>query len=266
MLPAPARAWKNEPVRLVSLCPSITESLAALGLADQLVGVTRYCVHPREALAGVTRVGGTKNPDIAAIRAAKPDLVLCNAEENRREDVEALAREFAVDVSFPKRVADVPALLRHFGRLTGRRADAEMWAARIEEELRGLESRSRSSFRYAYLIWRDPWMTVSGDTYVSDLFRRVGGRNAFEKKGAGTHDYPTVSELEVVEASPDLLVLPDEPYRFTEKDAAFWRGKLSAGPRIVLVKGDDFSWHGTRTLRGLAAAGQLARQLTESPA
>lgn len=252
-------------VRLVSLCPSITESLAALGLAGELVGVTRYCVHPRAALAGVARVGGTKNPDFAAIRAAKPDLVFCNAEENRREDVETLAREFTVDVSLPRRAADVPNLLRHFGRLTGRGSAAEMWALRIEEELRGLEARARSSFRFAYLIWRDPWMTVGGDTYVSDLFRRVGGRNAFEKKGAGTHDYPTVSEQEVVDARPDLLVLPDEPYRFAEKDAEFWRGKLPAS-RVVLVRGDDFSWHGTRTLRGLGAAGRVARQLTESPA
>jgi len=264
MLPAPGRAWKNLRVRLVSLCPSITETLAALGLAGDLVGVTRYCVHPRERLAGVTRVGGTKNPDLAAIRAAKPDLVFCNAEENRREDVEALAREFTVDVSYPRRVAEIPDLLRHLGRLTGKRGDAEMWAARIEQELLGLEGRSRPSFRFAYLIWRDPWMTVGGDTYVSDLFRRVGGRNAFEKKGAGSHDYPEVGEKEVVAARPDLLVLPDEPYRFREKDAAFWRGKLPASSRVVLVSGDDFCWHGVRTLRGIVAAGQLARYAAEA--
>ncbi len=266
MLPAPARAWKNPRVRLVSLCPSITESLAALGLADDLVGVTRYCVHPAEALRRVPRMGGTKNPNLAAIRDAKPDLVFCNAEENRPEDVEALSRDLAVDVSHPRTVGEIPALLRHFGRLTGRGTDAEMWAARIEEELRGLEGRSRPSFRFVYLVWRDPWMTVSGDTYVSDLFRRVGGRNAFEKKGAGSHDYPTIAEEEVVVARPDLLVLPDEPYRFGDTDAAYWRGRLPSGSRVVLVRGEDFCWHGTRTLRGLVAAGQLARQIAEGPA
>ena len=251
-------------MRLVSLCPSITESLAALGAAGDLVGVTRYCIHPKEALRGVPRVGGTKNPDLAAIRAARPDLVFCNAEENRSEDIEALRRDFTVDVSLPRRVADIPELLRHFGALTGRGDNAEMWASRIEEEMRGLEGRSRPSFRFVYLIWRDPFMTVSGDTYVSDLFRRVGGRNAFEKKGAGTHDYPTVAEEEVVNEGPDLLVLPDEPYRFGEKDAAFWRDRLPATSRVVLVRGDDFCWHGTRTLRGLVAAGQLTRQLAEA--
>ena len=171
-----------------------------------------------------------------------------------------------MDVSLPRRAADVPDLLRHFGEVTGRRADAEMWARRIEEELRGLEGRSRPSFRFVYLVWRDPWMTVGGDTYISDLLRRVGGLNAFEKKGAGTHDYPTVTEKEVLAERPDLLVLPDEPYRFGEKDAAYWRDRLPAPSRVVLVKGDDFCWHGTRTLRGIVAAGQLARQLSESPA
>lgn len=251
-------------MRLVSLCPSITESLATLGAAADLVGITRYCVHPKEAVRSVPRVGGTKNPDFPAIRAAKPEIVFCNAEENRAEDIERLRQEFTVDVSLPRRVAEVPELLRHFGRLTGRKGNAEMWALRIEEELRGLEGRSRPSFRFVYLVWRDPWMTVGGDTYISDLFRRVGGRNAFEKKGSGAHDYPTVTEADVLAERPDLLVLPDEPYRFGEKDAAFWRAKLPAS-RVVLVKGDDFCWHGIRTLRGIVAAGQLARQLSESP-
>jgi ABC-type Fe3+-hydroxamate transport system substrate-binding protein len=251
-------------VRLLSLCPSITETLVTLGSARDLVGVTRYCVHPKEALREVPRVGGTKNPDFRAIRAARPEIIFCNAEENRTEDIELLRREFNVDVSLPRRVADVPDLLRHFGRLTDRNTDAEMWARRIEEELRGLEGRARPSFRFVYLVWRDPWMTVGGDTYVSDLFRRVGGRNAFEKKGLGTQDYPAVGEADVLAERPDLLVLPDEPYRFGEKDAAFWRGRLPSS-RVVVVRGEDFCWHGVRTLRGIVAAGQLARPLSESP-
>src|SRR5674476_98509 len=91
-----------------------------MGLADALRGVTRYCTHPKEALAGIPRVGGTKDPDLEAIRALRPDLVFCNSEENRGEDIELLGREFRVDVSHPRTVAEIPALLRHFGRLTGR--------------------------------------------------------------------------------------------------------------------------------------------------
>lgn len=245
-------------MRIVSLCPSITESLVEFGLKEELVGVTRYCVHPREAVAGIPKMGGTKNPDVAAIRAARPDLVFLNAEENRREDIEALSRDLAVDVSHPRRVADVPPLLRHFGRLTSRGAEAENWARRIDEEKDRLESGPRDPFRFVYLIWKAPWMTVGGATYTSDLLRTVGGLNTFEEKYRGAPDYPEAGEDEIVAAHPDILLLPDEPHRFGEVDAAWWRGRLP-GTRVLRVAGDDFCWHGVRTLRGLAAASPLGR-------
>jgi ABC-type Fe3+-hydroxamate transport system substrate-binding protein len=258
-------------VRLVSLCPSITESLAALGAAGDLVGVTRYCVHPKDELKDVPRVGGTKNPDLAAIRAAKPDLVFCNAEENRGEDIAALRREFAVDVSHPRTVAEIPALLRRFGTVTGRTGESEKISLKVEEALERVEEETRQSvnarFRFVYLIWKDPWMTVGPRTYVADLLRRVGGRLALEESpGAGARDYPETSENAILLSRPDVLILPDEPYPFARKDATFWRERLPAACRIVVVKGDDFCWHGVRTLRGLDAAVRLVRRLSESPA
>ena len=263
-------------MRIVSLCPSITESLAALGLAESLAGVTRYCIHPREALAGVPRVGGTKNPDLAAIRDLKPDLVFCNSEENREEDVETLKREFVVDVSHPRTVAEIPALLRHFGALTGKEEQAEEISLKVEEALGRVEEEarhgagglsraggggpSRTSFRFVYLIWKDPWMTVGPRTYVTDLLRRVGGSLSLEESSdAGASDYPVTTEDAIVAARPDVLILPDEPYRFRERDAAFWRQRLPVSTRVVLVSGDDFCWHGVRTLRGLDAAAALGR-------
>ncbi len=261
-------------MRLVSLCPSITESLAVLGLAGELVGITRYCVHPRAALEGVPRVGGTKNPDLAAIRAARPDLVFCNAEENRREDVEAFAREFAVDVSHPRTVGEVPALLRHFGALTGREKESEEISSKVEEAARRVDEEQGKSgggaeprFRYVYLIWKNPLMTVGPRTYVADLLRRVGGALSLEdSRENGRSDYPVTSEDAILKARPDVLILPDEPYPFSENDAKRWRGRLTAATRVFCVPGDDFCWHGARTVRGLAAAGQLARQLAGSPA
>ena len=130
-------------VRLLSLCPSITESLATLGAARDLVGITRYCAHPKEALRDVPRVGGTKNPDFAAIRALRPEIVFCNAEENRTEDIEALRREFVVDVSHPRTVAEVPALLRHFGAVAGKRDESERISLKVEEALERVEVETR---------------------------------------------------------------------------------------------------------------------------
>jgi iron complex transport system substrate-binding protein len=250
-------------VRIVSLCPSITESLVAMGLADALVGVTRYCIHPKEALAGIPRVGGTKGPDLEAIRAAKPDLVFCNGEENRAEDIDLLKREFPVDVTHPRTVAEIPALLRHFGRLTGREEESEKISLKVEEALGRVES--RLGFRYVYLIWKDPWMTIGPRTYIRDLLRVVGGANCLEGEESGGSDYPTFSESEIIVSSPDVLILPDEPYRFRERDAAFWRERLP-GSRVILVSGDDFCWHGARTLRGLEAAAALAGGLAPTAA
>ncbi|HEY3349113.1 MAG TPA: helical backbone metal receptor [Thermoanaerobaculia bacterium] len=257
-------------MRLLSLCPSITESLAALGAAGDLVGITRYCVHPQEALKDVPRVGGTKNPDFAAIRAAKPDLVFCNAEENRGEDIAALRSEFAVDVSHPRTVAEIPALLRHFGAVAEKRRESEEISLKVEEALERAEEEARltgSRFRFVYLIWKDPWMTVGPRTYVADLLRRVGGSLSLEESSdADAPDYPATSENAILLSRPDVLILPDEPYPFTGKDEAFWRERLPAACRVVRVEGDDFCWHGVRTVRGLDAAARLARQLSSSPA
>lgn len=256
-------------MRLVSLCPSITESLAALGLAGDLVGITRYCAHPKEALLGVPRVGGTKNPDLAAIRAARPDLVFCNAEENRKEDIVALSQEFRVDVSHPRTVGEIPALLRRFGTLTGREEESEKISSKVEEaqervegEARQRAGRASGRFSFVYLIWKDPWMTVGPRTYVADLLRRVGGSPSLEESSTPpVSDYPVASENGILLSRPDVVILPDEPYPFRERDAKFWRERLPASCRVLLVSGDDFCWHGVRTLRGLAAAEGLARHV-----
>jgi iron complex transport system substrate-binding protein len=249
-------------VRIVSLCPSITESLVAMGLENELVGVTRYCVHPREVTSCLLKVGGTKDPDLAAVRALRPDLVFMNAEENRREDIEALARDFSVDVSHPRKVAEVPPLLRRFGRLTGREKEAEEISSKVEEGIERIE-RGRlalPAFRYTYLVWKEPWMIAGPRTYVADLLRIAGGTSSLEEEGRPESDYPTTDESSILASCPEVLLLPDEPYRFREKHAASWRGLLPA-TKVLLVPGDDWCWHGVRTLRGLGAADVLAASM-----
>ncbi len=242
-------------MRIVSLCPSITESLVALGLGGSLVGVTRYCVHPREALAGVPRVGGTKNPDLAAIAALGPDLVFCNAEENRDADVAELSKGHRVDVSHPTRVADVPPLLRRLGELTGTGEVAERWAREVEEKLAA--ARAGRPVPFAYLIWKGPWMAAAAGTYISDLLETFGGVNVFP---AADGPWPATGEVQLAALAPELLVLPDEPFPFGGADRALWKGILPAA-QVSLVPGEDFCWHGVRTLRGLDAAGALLREV-----
>lgn len=239
-------------MRLVSLCPSITETLVAFGLRDALVGVTRYCVSPREAVAGLPRVGGTKDPDLAAIEALGPDLVLANEEESRAADLAALSRVHRVDVTHPRSPSEVPALLRHLGAVAGAPEAGELWAGRVEERLAALAP--PRPFSFACLVWKGPFMAAAAGTYLSGLLELPGGANVFDDAG---RPYPVVTEDEVVARRPGLLVLPDEPYRFREADRAFWEGLLP-GARVVLAPGEDLCWHGVRTLRGLDVAAALA--------
>src|ERR1700693_1014322 len=173
------------PRRVVSLCPSITETLVAIGGLKRLAAATRYCVRPKGMLWGLPRIGGTKDPDISRILALKPDLVFVNEEENRIEDVRALEEAgVEVDVTFPRTVSEVPEAIRRWGSRMGEgsESEAETLARRIEEEERALEAESPGApFLYAYWIWKDPWMTISDDTYVADLLRLAGGVNVFRR-------------------------------------------------------------------------------------
>ncbi len=245
------------PRRIVSLCPSITETLVAIGGLSRLAGVTRFCVRPEGLLWGLPRIGGTKNPDVRRILDLAPDLVFANQEENRIEDVEALrAAGVEVNVSFPKTVAEVPGAIRGWGERIEETSEAEALAARIESEIAALEREPLAgSFRYAYWIWRTPWMTVSGDTYVSDLLRLAGGVNVF---GSEPDRYPESSPGESLARGATVHFFPSEPYPFREEKHGEEIAKLfGEHSRRLFVAGDDFCWHGVRTLHGLRAASKL---------
>jgi ABC-type Fe3+-hydroxamate transport system substrate-binding protein len=240
------------PRRVVSLCPSITETLVEIGARDALVAATRYCTRPKGVLRGLSRIGGTKDPDVARILELAPDLVFVNEEENRRQDVEAIrAAGVPVDVSFPRRVGDVPADVRRWGNLLGgaAAAEADRLAARLEAELAALRETPARAVRYIYWIWKEPWMTVSDDTYVADLLRLAGGENAY---GTDTARYPVTTPEEARRRRPDAHLFPDEPYAFREgRHAAEMARTFGRGPRLVFLAGDDCCWHGFRTLAGL---------------
>jgi ABC-type Fe3+-hydroxamate transport system substrate-binding protein len=238
--------------RVVSLCPSLSETLVELGVVP--VGVTRYCNRPRDVLRRVSKVGGTKNPDLDRIRLLAPDLVVANAEENRAEDVAELRREFPVHVSMPRRVADVPGMVRDLGRAVGRPAEADRLAAEIEATATDPPA---TKFRFAYFIWKSPWMSVSDDTYVSDLLRYAGGTNVF---GPARVRYPEVTPGQVAAAAPDVLFFPSEPFPFSEGHRRELEAAFGRKTPIEFIDGDDCCWHGARTRDGLRLMGELAHR------
>jgi ABC-type Fe3+-hydroxamate transport system substrate-binding protein len=248
------------PQRIVSLVPSLTESLFALGLGARVVGVTEWCVHPAEGVAPLPKVGGTKSPDLAAIRALAPDLVIANQEENRRRDVEGLeAAGLRVWLTYPRTVAEGAALLGELAELgatpAARAAVAAPVLAAVAEALRTQPAERTAVF---CPIWREPWMAVGGDTYADDLLSLCGGRNVFGARGG--RRYPRVTEDEIVAAAPEVVLLPDEPYAFgAEDEAELRRLPLPAAKngRIHRIDGTWVSWYGPRIRPALRAIRSL---------
>jgi ABC-type Fe3+-hydroxamate transport system substrate-binding protein len=259
--------------RIVSLVPSLTEALFELGLGDRVVGVTEWCVHPHDDVAKVPKIGGTKTPDLAAIRALAPDLVIANHEENRRRDVERLQQAgVPVWVTYPRTVHEGARLL---AEIAGLGATEERFRAVVEPVLAAVAAAeaapSSAAVRVFCPIWKNPWMTVGGDTYAHDLIRLCGGANVFAEQG--DRRYPLVSEEEIVRAAPEVVLLPDEPYRFDDRDShelQGWDLPAARDRRIHLIDGTWVSWYGPRirgaieTLRGIFGTGSVSDSATGS--
>ena len=242
-------------MRVVSLCPSTTELVFALGRGDALVGRTKFCIHPADRVAAVPSVGGTKDPRLDRILALAPDLVLLNEEENRREDAEALAAAgVPLHVSFPRDALQTAAMVRALGRALDAAPAAEAIAADIERRSARVRAAAagRAPVRFAYLIWRRPWMGVGADTFVDALLAQAGGANVLAGGAVAGARYPEVAAAALAAANPDVVLLSSEPFPFADRHA----DELAAATglpraRFRLVDGELLSWHGARTPAGV---------------
>lgn len=236
-------------MRIVSLVPSLSELVCYLGAGRCLVGRTRFCEEPREELELVESLGGTKDPDLERLMDLSPDLILMNEEENRREDHEVLTGAgLRCETFLPRTVDDVPEMIRRVGALLERSPEAETLGSAIEQRAERVRSRGRGrGKRFAYMIWRKPWMSAGTSTYISSLFEAAGAVNAISSEG-----YPEISVGSLARARPDSVLLSSEPYPFREPH----REELAIGAgidasRIHLVDGRILSWHGSSTLEAL---------------
>lgn len=225
-------------MRVVSLVPSATETLLALGVTP--IACTRFCEQPR-----IAAVGGTKDPEVAQISLLKPDLVVVNDEENRLEDVERLRKlGLAVHEMSPRSVAEVGPAVAALASAVGTEVPEPFgpatWAAWLEDRRRQRKGEPRRTF---VLVWRRPWMTLAGDTYGSSLLHLLGCFNVFTGRGVR---YPMVELEEAAGRSPDLVLLPTEPYPFKERHVAEVTAGIP-GAEVAIVDGQDLFWWGIRT-------------------
>jgi len=235
------------PPRIVSLVPSITELLCDLDLADALVGRTGFCIHPKDTLKRIPKVGGTKDVDLAAVQRLAPTHVIVNVDENTRETADAL-RAFvpSIVVTHPLAPQDNPPLYRLLGGIFERAAEAERLCVAFDEAYAETQTAADRAERVLYLIWREPWMTVSRDTYISRMLALYGWKTW---PAASAQRYPTL-ELENCRGRIDRVLLSSEPYPFRDKHLLEARRLLPRVP-VDLVDGEMVSWYGSRAIAGL---------------
>lgn len=240
------------PLRIVSLVPSQTELLFDLGMQKQVAGVTKFCIYPPAARQSASIIGGTKNFDFAKIKAARPDLIIGNKEENYQEGIAQLERHFPVWLSDIASLAEALDMIHRLGDLTGKSHLAEPLAAEIKHSFDQLRLTATDLPLAAYFIWRKPYMVAASGTFIDDMLRRAGFRNAFASLGR----YPEVTPEQLARAAPAHIFLSSEPYPFGEKHVAEFQ-KICPTARIQVVDGELFSWYGSRLRLSAAYFQQL---------
>ena len=224
-------------MKVISLVPSITEALFDLGLTEnKIIGRTKFCIHPEDKVKNVEIIGGTKNLNIEKIKALKPDLILANKEENVKEQVEILMKDFKVIVYNTETIEDNYYLVKSLGLLFNKEERAQIFNLKIYEVLN--EAKINSKIKAAYLIWKNPYMTVGSDTFIHNILTEIGFENIFKNQTR----YPEIQIEDLAEA--DVIMLSSEPFPFKEKHIVELK-EFYPEKKIIIVDGEAFSWYGT---------------------
>lgn len=234
------------PKRIVSIVPSQTELLFDLGLDAQVVGITKFCVHPHDWFRNKERVGGTKQLNIEKIIALQPDLIIANKEENLQAQIEEeLAPLFPVWVSDIQNLDDSLQMIQQVGLLVDKEEQANSLARDIASGFSAFNAATAPK-RVAYFIWRDPWMSIGGDTFINNMIEMIGWTNVL----ANEQRYPEISLEQLATYYPEVILLSSEPFPFKEKHIAEVKAVLP-DVEVLLVDGEMFSWYGSRLIKAI---------------
>ena len=239
-------------MKIISLVPSITETLFDFGLTpDEVIGRTKFCIHPADSVGNVAMIGGTKNLNIAKIKALKPDLIIANKEENEKLDVEELMKDFKVWVTDIETLEDNQEFISELGA----RLNKQALALDINQKINAvfIDCKVSHQRKVAYLIWKNPYMTVGSDTFINQILEKLGFENLFKDQKR----YPEVWVEELQAA--DVIFLSSEPFPFQQKHIDELQLQLP-GKEIILVDGEAFSWFGSHLMK----AGDFFKKLSQT--
>ncbi len=236
------------PQRIISIVPSQTELLFDLGLDNEVIGITKFCIHPIEKFAAKTKIGGTKKLLIEKIRDLKPDLIIGNKEENTQNEIEFLMQELPVWMSDINNLDDAVASITQIGELVNREPEAAYLNHLINigfKDLQNLALIKGIDQSVAYLIWKDPYMCAGKSTFIDDVLRRIGLNNIIK-----CNRYPEVTIPELQKYNPNLIFLSSEPYPFNKNHIEDIKQALP-NSKVILVDGEMFSWYGSRLVKAI---------------
>lgn len=233
---------KDKPKRIISLVPSQSEYLWDLGLREELVGITTFCVHPEDMFRSIERVGGTKKLNLEKIRRLKPDLVIGNKEENERSQVELLQKEFPVWMSDIYTFEDAFNMMKSLGEIFEKKKEAQLILEYLKKSLAGVKNIFAQQ-KIAYFIWNDPYMFAAKNTFIDHVLHHLGFENSLNR----WQRYPELDEETLKKINPEFCFLSSEPFPFKEKHVAELQ-KILPDSKIMIVDGEVFSWYGTRLL------------------
>ncbi|OYU95322.1 MAG: cobalamin-binding protein [Bacteroidetes bacterium B1(2017)] len=232
------------PKRIISLVPSQTEYLYALGLTDEVIAQTLFCIHPAQMHQAKPRVGGTKNLNLQKIRELKPDLIIGNKEENTKAQIEELSQEFPIYMSDINCLEDAIEMMQQIGVLVNRQLESKRICDKIQANFQALV-RTETPKTCLYLIWREPWMAAGSNTFIGDMMAKIGLKNLVLER------YPSITQEWLTENQPDLIFLSSEPYPFKTKHIEELQSHCPHA-KIQLVDGELFSWYGSRLIQSRA--------------
>jgi len=251
---------KDFPKRIISLVPSQSELLFYLLDSEIVVGVTRFCIHPKESFLKTTKIGGTKDFDFEKIEALKPDLIIGNKEENYKEGIQKLSEKYPVWMSDINTLDDALHMIKQVGKLVNKPQKAQLLAEQISNKFHMLNEslKPKSNNKVAYFIWRKPLMVAGGNNFIHDILSKLGFVNVFQNEESR---YPEIVEENLVETKPDFIFLSSEPYPFKEKHIEYFQS-ICPQATVKVVDGEMFSWYGSRMLLSADYLPKLMKSLT----